>query len=1187
MKYLLKTTVLSILVCCFISTVAGQGKLGYVKNEGQWESKVQYKAAIGGGYVWLEKDRFTFLFQNQHDLELFHEAHEGVEVPLLKQHIRMQAFALRFIGSNQTTGILGTEKKREYHNYFLGSDKTKWRSNVGIYETVNYANFYNGISLKLHSDNGYLKYDFVVAPGANPAAIKWKYEGIKAEIQKGEIHLNSEAGLVIEKAPIAWQEINGERKNVPCTYVLEKGEVSFVFPNGYDKKHELIIDPTLVFSSYTGSTADNWGFTATYDNTGHLYSGGIVFAAGYPTTMGAFQTAFGGGTTDVGISKFTPTGTTLVFSTYLGGNAADVPHSLFVDINDNLYVYGTTASTNFPTLAGSYDVTHNGGTNVAVNGINYAGGSDIYVARFDATGSALLAATYIGGTANDGLNVAATLKHNYADQNRGEIVVDANGDVFVASSTMSVNFPVTPGSFGQTAAGTQDGCAFKMDANLTTLQWSSYIGGSLTDAAYSIKAATNGDVFVCGGTNSTNFQTSGTSLISTAPGGTADAYILSLSGSNGSYVNSTYLGTNNYDQAYLLEIDVNGDIYVFGQTKGAYPITGGVYSNPNSAQFIHKVNPALSATGFSTIFGSGTITNINISPTAFLVDNCRNIYACGWGGAVNSGAGGNTNNLPLTTDAYDATTDGSDFYFIVLSPNAGSLLYGTYFGGAVAEHVDGGTSRFDKNGVVYQAVCAGCGGNSNFPTTPGVWSNTNNSSNCNLGAFKIAFSYTGVVANANAAPNIIACDPPYNVNFTGSNVPDHIWNFDDGSPVSTLQNPAHTFTDTGSYTIMYIAIDSASCNIADTAYLSVIILEPQQFSGVFDIPPFNPCTDDTLFATLEFTGTGADSLVWNMGDGTIYYDDTLVNHPYTVAGTYIITLTAYDFDCGLMESMTDTITFATNTIIANANASPNIITCDPPFTVNFSNGGGSSPQHLWNFDDGAGTSTLPNPSYTFTDTGTFNVMYIAIDSASCNLSDTSYVTVVILEAEDFSALFSPIPPQPCSDTVYINVTFTGTGADSLVWNMGDSTIFINQQSITYAYYTPGVYTMQLTAWDFTCNKTETISQVIEVGQTTVFGEINIPNVFSPNADDKNKKFALFYAGMPGVDPLPDLEHYAVSVYDRWGLLMFKSSESIPAWDGKVDGKEVPAGVYYYLAEYKRRCWDDEITIKKGHVTVLR
>ncbi len=1339
--------------------------LSFVQNKGQWENEVRYRAAIGGGYVWLEEGRFTFLFHNQQDMDALHRAHHGEKIPAAEQLIRKQAYRLLFTGANPSVKVSADNSQQVYHNFYLGADPSRWVSKAATYARVQYSHLYPGIHLQVHSEEGYFKYDFIVTPGTDPALIGWRYEGISPLLKDGDLILHSQAGTILEKAPVAWQEINGEKIQVPCRYVLREGQVSFQFPSGYDARYTLVIDPTLIFSSYSGSGADNWGFTATYDNQGNLYSGSVAFAAGYPTTTGASQTTFSGGTTDVVISKFSSAGNTLLYSTYLGGNNSEVPHSLIVDEADNLYVMGTTGSNNFPITGGSFQTSFQGGSAVSVNNINYSNGSDIFISRFNATGTSLLSSTYVGGNGNDGLNLAAGLRFNYADQMRGEIVLDAAGNVYVASSTLSGNFPVTGGSLSNTLRGTQDGCAFKMDANLSGLAWSTYIGGSSgsgNDASYSIKIAANNDVYICGGTTTNDFPVTGGTLLTTAPGGATDAYIVALSGSDGSQLYGTYLGTNAYDQTYLLEIDIDENIYVVGQTQGSYPISGGVYSVPNSTQFIHKLNPTLSATLFSTTFGSGNLGTINIAPTAFLVDNCKNIYVSGWGGgtnaATNGGPGGNTNNMPITADAYRPTTDGSDFYFIVLDRDATSLLYGSYFGsGSLQEHVDGGTSRFDKNGVIYQAVCAGCGGSNNFPTTPGVWSTTNGSSNCNLGVIKMEFNYTGVVASADAAPNVIACDPPFEVNFTGTaGVPQHRWDFGDGTGTSTQPNPSYVYTDTGSYTVMYIAIDSTSCNIADTAYLSVLILEAEEFSAQFNVDPYDPCLSDTLNVHFEFTGTGADSLVWDMGDGTIYnsttvnhtyytqntyivsmtaydfdcgktetftdtivylaqpiyanadaapnviacdppfevhftgtasvpqhrwdfgdgtgtstqpnpsyvytdtgsytvmyiaidstscniadtaylsvlileaeefsaqfnvdpydpclsdtlnvhfeftgtgadslvwdmgdgtiYNSTTVNHTYYTQNTYIVSMTAYDFTCGKTETFTDTIRFFGNPVHASADASPNVIACDPPFVVNFSNGGGTSPHHYWNFGDGTGSSTQPNPSYTYTQTGNYTVMYVAIDSSSCNIADTAYASVQILQSENFAAQFSSVPPQPCRDTVVVNLLFTGSGADSLIWNMGDGTIYTNLTQVDYLYTEPGVYVITLTAWDFTCGKTESISQTITVDAGVNAGNIEAPNVFSPNGDAFNPDFRLFYTDLPGVEPLDDMDSYKLLIYNRWGRLVFESNEIIKTWDGKIDGKSVEEGTYFYIARFQRKCWDTEIQAKTGHVTVIR
>lgn len=1192
MKKVFYTVLISLIFCQNFSFAHGEeNHINFIENKGQWENHINYMAKIGGGNVWLHQNKFTFSFINQDDFEKLHQASHGKYKPALNEKIRQHAYTLNFINTNPNVKISSSEKFDFYHNYFIGNDQSKWATNVDVFGEIKYTNLFEGIDMHIKtSDFGYLKYDYVVHPGADASLIKWNYDGIIPLLKNNQIILNSNAGEIIESLPEVYQLINGKKVIVDCKLVLKNKIVSLNFPNGYNSNYELVIDPTVIFSTYTGSTSDNWGYTATYDSQGNAYGGGVVFATGFPVSVGAFDNSFsGGGTvTDIGIIKYNSTGTSRLYATYLGGTGSESPHSLIVDSQDNLVIYGTTSSSNFPTSAGCYDNSFNGGSNVSMDGyISYSAGADIFVTKLNSTGTTLMASTFIGGTGNEGLNNVANLYYNYGDEARGEVIVDANDNIIVASCTQSSNFPTTAGSVSQTYQGTQDGVVFSLDVTLSTLNWSTFLGGTNTDAAYGVKVnPITGNIYVCGGTrSSTGFPSSAGTIHPTYVGGTVDGFIVVVNSSNASLIAGSYFGTASYDQAYAIEIDYDGDVYIMGQSTGGYPISGSVYSNANSSQYIHKMSADLTTTYWSTVFGNGTSGTINISPVAFLVDYCKNIYISGWGGGTNSGYGnGNTNNMPTTAGAYDVTTDGSDFYCMVLERDATSLLYGTFFGGNGQEHVDGGTSRFDNNGTIYQAVCAGCGGSSSFPTTPGVWSNTNQSSNCNLGLFKIEFNYQGIIANANAAPNIIACDPPYDVNFTGSSSGvNHIWDFGDGSPTSTLQDPSHTFTAIGNYTVMYIAIDSSTCNIADTVYLTVEILQAEVFSATLDVGPYDPCTGGPYDVSLEFTGTGADSLIWDMGDGTIY-NDTIVNHQYGTDGTYIISMTAYDFTCGLVETITDTVSFNSNNTTANANASPNVIACDPPFIVNYT--GGSTPNHYWDFGDGVGTSTLQNPSYTFTALGTYNVMYVGIDSSTCNIADTVYLTVEVLEAEEFSAEFSPIPPQPCSDTVLVAINFTGTGADSLVWNMGDGTIFTNDTAINYAYVVPGSYTMTLTAYDFTCGNVGTISQVIDVADNVIDGNVFVPNVFSPNSDGKNEYFKIGYSNYPSIEAMEYLEVYEVQIYNRWGKLVFEGT--IP-WNGKMDGTgdDLSEGVYYYILKYQRICLDAEPVTTHGYVTLLR
>src|SRR5690606_23150012 len=209
----------------------------------------------------------------------------------------------------------------------------------------------------------------------------------------------------------------------------------------------------------------------------------------------------------------------------------------------------------------------------------------------------------------------------------------------------------------------------------------------------------------------------------------------------------------------------------------------------------------------------------------FLVDVCGFIYASGWGGSVNTSWNsltGNTFGMPITANAFQSTTDGSDFYFIVLGPDATYLEYATYFGGnGSAEHVDGGTSRFDKRGAIYQADCAGCGGNSLFPTTPGVWSNINRSTNCNLGAIKFDFQISGIDVAVAASPTQ-GC-APLTVQFTDNlnSALTHFWDFGDGN-TANIKTPTHTFTQPGTYNVMLVGYDDQACAgvlLTDTAYI--------------------------------------------------------------------------------------------------------------------------------------------------------------------------------------------------------------------------------------------------------------------------------------------------------------------------------------------------------------------------------
>ena len=436
--------------------------------------------------------------------------------------------------------------------------------------------------------------------------------------------------------------------------------------------------------------------------------------------------------------------------------------------------------------------------------------------------------------------------------------------------------------------------------------------------------------------------------------------------------------------------------------------------------------------------------------------------------------------------------------------------------------------------------------------------------------------------SATAPPNQMICSAPFDVTFAGDTTPNHYWDFGDGIGTSNAANPMYTYADSGNYTVMYVAIDSSTCNISDTVYFSVDLnLEPA-LTAVFDLPTVEPCTSpDSLEVTLTFTGApgSADSLFWDLGDGTTFIDSTTVSHFYTSQGVYVITMEAWDFTCGTYATITDTVDFTVTFSTAIAEASPNILACDPPFDVVFDGGTPPPPMSFWDFDDGT-TSTLANPPHTFVDTGHYDIMYVAIDSSTCNIADTLWLTVDILQAEEFSATLDFEPPPPCgTDSITVNLAFTGTGADSLSWDFGDGTIIENSTAVSHVYHDAGIYTISLYAEDTTCNKTEIVNNVLYFyGNPN--SEVIVPNVFTPNQDGKND-FILF----SGVDPNVE---FTWTIFNRWGKPIFETVRPGQAWDGTnmLNGKQLESGLYYYELIYRDQCQNEDKLVT-GFIHLLR
>ena len=1008
----------------------------FTLNKGQWPTQVAYRALVPGGALFVEHDALTYSLHSGGAQGNHGHAENEKPAPA-----HAHAFRVSFEGARQGVPE-GGQRQPFYENYFLGNDPAHWGTGCAVFGAVKLNRIWPGIDLHMDGSAG-LKYDFLVAPGADPAAIKLHFEGQDhLTLKGGRLFVRTTAGTVIEEAPVAYQETALGRKSVKCAYRLNGSHVTFDLPEGYDRSIPLVIDPVLTFASYSGSTADNFGFTASYDAEGHLYGGGIVFGTGYPLTLGVLDPSFNGGTIDIGLTKFQPDGTSLVWSTYIGGAENESPHSLVVNSEDELFLLASTGSADFPTTTGAYDQSFNGGTAIAGAGswvgmgggygYGHANGSDIAVVHFSADATSLMASTYIGGSGNDGLNNVLPLTHNYGDAFRGEIALDANEQPVVATSTQSTDIPVSADAPQTTfGGGTQDAYLFRMDPALTTLE-ATFYGGSGDDSGYGVQFDSNGQVFISGGTTSTDLPMAGTPFQAANNGG-ADGFVARWNNGLTQLLSSTYIGTASFDQSYFVQVDVFDMVYVVGQTHGAYPVSSGVYSNPGSSQFIQKLSNDLSTSEWSTVIGSGS-GDEDISPSAFLVSDCGQIYFSGWGGFVNhyaQAANSTTTGLTVTPDAFQSTTDGSDFYLMVLNPDAVSLNYATFFGGSSGEHVDGGTSRFDKNGTVYQAVCAGCGNNDDFPTTPGAWSNTNNSFNCNLGVFK--FELAIPVADISiAGPNTICIPGSIQFANNSSGGDTFLWDFGDGT-TGTEFEPAHLYTDTGAFTVSMVMSDSYGCTVSDSTEITVFSIAPP-VATINAVPPICPGT------SVQVQASGGDSYAWSPAPGI---SDPAVADPVitpTAPAMYTVVVTG---ECG-----EDSTSVLIDWIDPVGSAGEDTSTCIGTGVMLAAYGGGT---YAWAPNSTLSDLASANPIATPTDTTIYAVAITTPDG--CVVNDSVIVTV----------FFAPPEPALADTTICAgsSALLTTGMAAWYTWQPAPGIGATNAQSTLVSPTVPTTYVVEL------------------------------------------------------------------------------------------------------------------------------
>ncbi|MFI5151028.1 MAG: PKD domain-containing protein [Bacteroidia bacterium] len=1093
------------------------------------------------------------------------------------EKVHVQNIRLNFPGSAVGVTIVPLDKQDSYTNYFIGNDKSGWAPNVENYGGLIYKNLFEGVDMKYYKTSGNIKYDFIVNPGGNIGSIRMGYEGIEGVSldSQGHLVIHCKKGDISENIPEAYQLIQGSKVKVNVFYCLQGSGVVAFKCDSYNKNFPLVIDPALIYSTYVGGSGDDQIFCGEIqrDRQNNVYTIGWSSGANFPVTPGAYDVTYNGGNYDGFILKLNPTGSALVYCTYIGGNAFDNIRSLFLDTaTNNVYFTGQTQSSNFPTTAGAFQSS-------------WAGVSDIFVGKLNALGSSLLFCTLIGGPGDD---IPMDLK------------ADASGNTYISGQSQNGQFPVTAGVYQSTNNGGWDNVTFKLNPTGTALGFSTYSGGGANDRGCGIDLDPSGNIYICGFTDGAAYPTT-TGAFSNTYRGAWDGYVTKFNPSGTAMIYSTYLSGpgNDWMRTASLRVDGAGMAYVNGITEAGFPVTPGAYQTVcagNSDAFVTKLNATGTGLLYSTFIGSpGNDGGFGM----YLNKSSGEVSLTGYCEA----------GFPTTPCAYNRTYNGNtDAFFLRLNAAGSNLLYSTYIGGSQYDLGGGVVCNIDTAYIVGQTKSL------NFPVTSSAFQQNYGGGTNDVFLLKLSL-------NGNTPPSFTSANPVcQNSVVTFSNTSSGIsysWKFGNGQ-TSTSVNPSVVYATSGTFTVTLIStgtcgVDSIKQTVSVLALPAVTVIGNHtvcsgqsvtiQASGastyswspastlnvsntatVIASPSTNitytvvgtsasGCKDTSLFSltinpaplvsvtpvdsvckgtSATLTATGASTYSWspsatlNISSGPTVSSNTLVTTIYTVTGTGVNGCTASATSevyvsalPVILTSGLDTLCSGSTTVLAVSGASTYTWT----------------PSTYLSSTSGSSVSCTPAANITYTITG--------VNGLGC--FGTTLWNLVVGNAS--RALFSM--SEGCTG----NVVFTQSSqnASAFHWSFGDgqtSALAIPVHNFASA----GIYTVMLTTDPGTICK-DSVQHIINVHSGSP--AFSIPNIFSPNEDGQNDVFAL-----EGLDYCTD---FSIQIYDRWGVLLFHTDQAKQNfWNGRdLSGQPVVAGVYFYILT------GDKGYVKTGPVTLIR
>jgi len=666
----------------------------FIENIGQFDAPARFQVRGGGRTLWLADHAlwFTVLERPYVDASQRRARPVWEHIGTLDedQPRRGVNLKLSFVGANPHPRLEPFNRLDTHVSYFTGNDPAKWHPDVPVWGGVRYVDLYPGIDLEMSGAGGQWQPRIIAHPGADLSTVRLRVEGADALALDGDcLRLTTAVGTFSLPAILTGDGAALQPTVTNHTITLAPSPFNLL-PKSVDSA------PTdLLYSTFVGGSHDDLGFSIAVDAGAAAYVTGLTSSSDFPTTPGAFQTTYGGDEYDAYVAKVNATGRELVYSTFLGGSGLDSGQSIAVDSNGSAYISGLTASSDFPTTAGAFQTSFGGGF------------SDAFVTKLNATGGSLVYSTLLGGENGDQIV---------------DVALNTSGPAYVTGLTDSTDFPVTPGAFQTTSGGGLHAFVTKLNADGSSLGYSTYLGGSSFDEGLSIAVDANGAACVSGVTGSSDFPTTPGAFQTTYGGGIQDSFISKLDASGSELVYSTFLGGSNIDcfrTVCPIAVDANGSAYVAGNTMSTdFPTTPGAFQTSYRGGFTDVFVVKLDASGSGLVYstflgGGGTDQGIGIA-----IDMSGSAYVTG---------STDSTDFPITPGAFQKTWGGDncglypcpDAFLTKLNATGSALLYSTYLGGNYDDYGEG--IAVDGSGVAY---ITGWTHSPNFPITPGAFDPT-------------------------------------------------------------------------------------------------------------------------------------------------------------------------------------------------------------------------------------------------------------------------------------------------------------------------------------------------------------------------------------------------------------------------------------------------------------------------------